>query len=669
MHKNKINALLLISSFGILCHLFPWTLYFGPLIFVWLWLMLYFELQLKIPFSSDLFLFLPSLKAFYDSILSLRSHWALLKTAPLLIPFYYSLKLPWHFWLGILISTLLLKLALRKKLPDIYWEFPNENYRLISLKYPLLRKTTSFLGEKQLEIQAPLKPHILFIFLESFQAANIGSFSPNFNAWAEKGALFTQFHANGERTYQAMIASFFGVPAHLETMSLRPFCSIPMIGLPQILKEHGYNCAHFQGNCTSFDWSFPFLKKAGFDLIQGDEHFPNCKRTSWGIHDEELFEIAFQFLEKESKPTFLSLFTISNHHPWESPIKFSVPKHLPKNDQNFLQTFAYTDLCLGKFLDQLQKSKILEKSILFILADHGLSSTHIPLLILGAKKARIDTPASQVDLMPTVLDLLNLEAVHHGVGKSLLRKAPELKQFSLYTLFKEKRLAPASLEQCSFEQKAPAGAKDDWIQTLKKTSILDLSHSHITDQGLRMLKKSSSLHELNLSYCPFLTDDSLEWIAGHCPNLSILNLSYCPFLTEKGIALLQKLDLKMLNLEGNQNVTQIPWKRKTYLEALHLKKCPNFTGKALLRLVKFAPRLKYLTASIENLEKAQFLKWKMKELNYLLLENGEGIESSSCKAFLKKHKKLKVFILNGKALCTESLSAQTKPSSGYCPGG
>src|SRR5690606_36557162 len=88
--------------------------------------------------------------------------------------------------------------------------------------------------------------------------------------------------------------------------------------------------------------------------------------SSWGIHDEYLMPFAASWLERQTQPTFLTLFTITNHHPWILPPSFPAPYTCP-----YFNTFAYTDWALHLFIEELKKKQLLKKSILFIFGDHG----------------------------------------------------------------------------------------------------------------------------------------------------------------------------------------------------------------------------------------------------------------------------------------------------------
>jgi arylsulfatase A-like enzyme len=697
-----------IFSFLFLYSLFPEyktaALTLWPFFFAWGWLKWFCRAKLNIPFSLDLFNFLPHARTFADSIRYLKIHRTLLFTLPIFALSFLLVK-PSMIWFSFWLLSAILRFPNRRKkspVPAYEWSFPTEDSLPIDPKFPLLRHTLAFTGNKQLQIDRGKKPHVIMIFLESFRAKNIGclggnpSASPQFDRLAEEGALFTQFYANGLQTQRAMLSSFFGIPGHLKTMSLQPFCSIPMIGLPEILKKNGYDTAFFQGSPSTFDWSFPFLHKAGFEMIRGREHFPTEQKTSWGVLDEVLFQSAADWLEKQTLPTFLSLFTITNHHPWESPLKFSIPGNFPEAYRRYLQTFAYSDHCLGLFIERLKQSGILDKSIVFILGDHGQEmgerkgtfaihndlyqeNIHIPLLILGGPKATINDPASQVDLLPTILDLLNIKATHHSVGRSLLREqqAPVFitmprqepliasingqhklilgKKDEFYDLHEdpnEQKKIPVPDElkeqtQSYFQSIEELYTRSAWApESLEPPSaILDLSHTPNIftppkQQGLHF-------HECNFSYAPFLTDDALNWIANNCPNLSILNAPGCPLITQEGLAAVinKCTSLRSLNIEGHSGITDIPIEKETALEALHLKNCPLLDGDALTRIVRHCPRLIYLAASLEKTKDCHLHNFDLRQINFLWLENGTSITDDALNAFLNTNPDLTILIL------------------------
>ena len=114
--------------------------------------------------------------------------------------------------------------------------------------------------------------------------------------------------------------------------------------------------------------------------------------------------------------------------------------------RRFLRTFHYSDHCLGLFMDRLRAAGLDRRTIVFILGDHGCSqgeheatltlvntpyeeNVHIPLLMLAPgylrQPAVIDEVGSQVDLLPTLMDILGITGRNHAVGTSLVRRVPD----------------------------------------------------------------------------------------------------------------------------------------------------------------------------------------------------------------------------------------------------
>ncbi len=571
----------------------------------------------------------------------------------------------------------LLRFRKKEKTLRLEWNFPQEINAFISPRYPLLRKTFGFKGEKQFEIPKTDKPNIVFLFMESFRAKNVGCLggeipaSPCFDALSEKGVLFTDFIAGGLQTYRSFLAAFFSIPPHLETLSLKPYCSLPLIGLPSILKENGYRTALIQGGSAAFDWTLPFFQTHGFDTILGKEDFPAGpnQTTSWGLCDEALFSHAADWMGKQTDPFFLSLFTISNHHPWDCPPdwNFSAPPGIPTFYQRFLQTFSYSDHALGQFIERLHKENLLDQTIFFIFGDHGQGmgergraadlhndlyqeNIHVPLLILGngIAPARIGTPASQIDLLPTVLDLLNLSAIHHSTGKSLLRKgSPPLflslprgqkqvgcidgkwkltatpDQTELYDLesdpHEQNNLAPSSLSR-ELEQKARS-----FFQNVEKIY-----------QEKSWAPASLQKYSFEIAAPPNATDEEWARILGSTPFAPVANLSNASSLTDRALFAFgreQASQIHELNLSNSPLFTDrsLGWigENCPNLMILNASNCPLLTEQGIRSVLKNCPRLRFL--SLEGLDEIEEIDIEAptQELTAILLKDCRKIRGAS----------------------------------------
>ena len=97
-------------------------------------------------------------------------------------------------------------------------------------------------------------------------------------------------------------------------------------------------------------------------------------------------------------------------------------------------TVKYADYALGQFIAKARQSNYWEDTVFLIVADHNsrvygseivpVSRFHIPGLILGGRieASVIGELASQVDLPPTLLSLIGIEAEHPMIGHDLTRQ-------------------------------------------------------------------------------------------------------------------------------------------------------------------------------------------------------------------------------------------------------
>jgi hypothetical protein len=479
--------------------------------------------------------------------------------------------------------------------------------------------------------------------LESFRAKNVGCLgaklplSPHFDELAKKGILFSNFHSTGNLTNRSIIASLFGIqPAH-QPWHLGHYCDLPLTGLPHILAGYGYHPALIQGGSTAFDHEAEFFSKQGFKTILGKRDIAK-PGTSWGSHDEFLMPYAASWLHKQKSPAFLNLYTITNHHPWSHP---------QKND-GFLNTFAYTDSALNLFIEELGKRALLEKSILFIYGDHGQEledrdpryeinrhlfqdNIHVPLLIYAEGRIksprRIETVSSQIDLLPTLLDLMNLAAPHQSLGKSLLRPSTAPIFFS-HPFDKPLRgCREANWKYIDNEELYDLDADpEEKINRIAEGTLLkektdaffESLDQFYSEQGHK--KKESPLH-LDFSNSLQMNDSHLEKIAQKHPELSSLILSNCLLLTDSGIAslLIHCPKLEKLYLNGIDEITGLGWISAPHLTHLNALNCPQLQTQWISQL----PSLRILELGSSNVSDEDLIEISasQKNLTALYLSN------------------------------------------------
>lgn len=222
--------------------------------------------------------------------------------------------------------------------------------------------------------------------------------------------------------------------------------------MPKLLKEKGYTTLTFHANEITYWNRDQLYTSLGFDKYYDIEYFGNEDIIGIGPSDEYVYEKALTELKKlhDSEEKFYAqIVTLSSHHPFTIPSKKRVVV-LPERFQgtlvgDYLKAISYTDSTIEKLVNDLKIEGMWENTLLVIYGDHfglqprGLKENdfkllkelirhdytfldqfNIPLIVSvgGQSYGRVvDTIGSQIDIMPTIANMigLNLENfIHFG---------------------------------------------------------------------------------------------------------------------------------------------------------------------------------------------------------------------------------------------------------------
>lgn len=316
-------------------------------------------------------------------------------------------------------------------------------------KPPLKEK--SFFPEGSPKIYTPIhgashqhkvgkKPNIMIVILESFGNEWIGkknnkNFTPFLDSLLDQSLYFANGFANGKKSIEAVPSIFASIPSLMDN----PFASSrygtnSIDALPELLKEMGYSSAFYHG-ATNGSMKFDvFSAKLGFQKYFGRTEFNDedkCDAT-WGVLDEYFLPWTAKSITQELKEPFIAgMFTLSSHHPYFVPEEYR--DQLPKGKYPMAQSIAYADMSLSLFFKEAKKQPWYKNTIFVITADHtpaGMtpkfqnrpSMFRIPIAIFDPQK-RIQPHVehkifSQIDIMPTVLDLIGYPKDVYCFGNS-----------------------------------------------------------------------------------------------------------------------------------------------------------------------------------------------------------------------------------------------------------
>ena len=282
-------------------------------------------------------------------------------------------------------------------------------------------------------------PNIVLIILESFVSENCNFLNPNLNQnitpfltdLSERSISFSNCFANGVRSSHGIGSIFASWPV----MPGKPIISQIESGISNsvvskamdVFLDLGYNRTFVYGGDSNFDNMKGFLIANKFDSIidDKDRFFNSEHATPFGVFDHLMLDKLIEVINSKEadSPFMITLFTTTNHTPFRIPKEYQEQfEHIKTGDRNFLKakkTMAYNDFILQDFFSRVENENWYENTIFVITADHGLSvdidlplhprNAHIPFIIFSELikyPTNIDKVVSQVDIMPTIIDLI-----------------------------------------------------------------------------------------------------------------------------------------------------------------------------------------------------------------------------------------------------------------------
>ncbi len=298
----------------------------------------------------------------------------------------------------------------------------------------LIRQEATMRQRKPLNLVIILEESLGATFVESLGGTPV---TPEIEKLKKEGWWFEQLYATGTRSVrgiEAVTTGFLPTPAQAVVklaLSQRNFST-----LASILGRHGYESEFIYGGESHFDNMRGFFLANGFSQVTDENDYVNpVFRGSWGVSDEDLFNKTHERLQARhaaGKPSYTLVFTSSNHAPFEFPDGRIKLYEEPKGTDN--NAVKYTDHALGRFIEQAKASAYWQDTVFVVVADHDIrvrgdslvpiEHFHIPGLILGGtiKPRVVKSVASQLDLPPTLLSLIGVDAEHPMPGRDLTRE-------------------------------------------------------------------------------------------------------------------------------------------------------------------------------------------------------------------------------------------------------
>jgi choline-sulfatase len=292
------------------------------------------------------------------------------------------------------------------------------------------------------------RPSVILVSVDTLRADHLGCYggkyipTPHIDALTRGGTLFSQIDSQVPMTLPSHTVLFTSTyPFWNRTEENGERVPGGAVTLAAVLRLHGYHTAAFIGG---------FVLDRRFGLDQGFEIYdspfavhqqPGNETISLKRPAPQVTQAASNWVRSNSdQPFFVFLHIFDLHMPYEFP-----PHYARLDGDEYDSELGNIDQVLGRFWHELDRMGLFKRSLIIFTSDHGESlgdhgeqthgyfiyesTLHVPLIIhwpagSDSYPAQVTSPASLIDVAPTILQFLNIPAPKTFQGRTLLGALP-----------------------------------------------------------------------------------------------------------------------------------------------------------------------------------------------------------------------------------------------------
>jgi phosphoglycerol transferase MdoB-like AlkP superfamily enzyme len=299
--------------------------------------------------------------------------------------------------------------------------------------------------------------NVVLVFMESTYNKHLSLFGgseetqPLLSKYRDRMELYPNFFSSFASSIHARFATFTSLYP-VRDYNAFTLERVPVKSIFEVLHENGYACSLFYSSFLDYTGFRNFLEGRGLVAVYDADTMPGERKTervAWGLREEETLEAIQKQIKTYASGNqrfFLTYVPAAPHYPYQKvPERFHKFKPGAMGDYSplYYNELLYMDWVLASIIGQLEDSDLLDKTVVIITNDHGemlgehggpighgfqLSPelVNTPLIIMDPrmKGFRINqTIGSQVDLLPTLLDMLGIPIPNDELyeGRSLAR--------------------------------------------------------------------------------------------------------------------------------------------------------------------------------------------------------------------------------------------------------
>lgn len=304
--------------------------------------------------------------------------------------------------------------------------------------------------------------NVVLVLLESTRASAVTPYNqdlattPYLDELSESSLMAETAYSTVPSTSKSLIAAECGTepPLTMQIPRMLDSGGLPRPCLAELLREEGYNTVFYENATEEFEDRGELVKSFGYEdfypleYLEEEGYTEGFERANYfGYEDDVLLQPSREWLRDNSSEPFLATYeTITPHDQYLAPDRYG-HKDFSEDDEfdRYLNSVRYLDFFIKNLMDQYKELGLYEDTVFVFYGDHGEGfgehgmsghghilyeeGTRIPLIVHDPGRfesgERVREPVSQLDIAPTVLDLLGYEVPGEYPGVSLFRPPGE----------------------------------------------------------------------------------------------------------------------------------------------------------------------------------------------------------------------------------------------------
>ncbi|URZ16714.1 LTA synthase family protein [Clostridium felsineum] len=223
--------------------------------------------------------------------------------------------------------------------------------------------------------------NLIIIQVEALQQFVINSkvenqeITPNLNRWINKSLYFNNYFyqvSSGNTSDAEFLSNNSFYPAS-SGAAYYLYAGNTYSSLAKEMNDNNYYTAVLHGYKEGF-WNRNVMYKAQkFKDFFGEKSFNLNETVGLGLSDKSFLRQSLTKLKSFSEPYYSFVITLSSHYPYDDTTgygDFNVGSYDGTLLGDYLKGIHYTDAQLGEFLDNLEKSGIMDNSVVVLYGDH-----------------------------------------------------------------------------------------------------------------------------------------------------------------------------------------------------------------------------------------------------------------------------------------------------------